>query len=399
MKRKLYIILCAALLILPPSGAAFAKEAAETTGTELKYGAEFEGGRLYRAGTFSVVELNGDYRQMGRQYGALLKDDLKTIHQTIGEVFLKKQKMSEDDLAKIAQAIFDRYPQRYKEILYGISETSGLGQDKVILINAIEWFPKINRLSFGHCSGISVWGPYAKQGTLVFGRNNDDDPLYFNFARLVVAVFKPNDGSIPTALINYAGVIYNATGMNADGLFIELNAGPWLGFSLERVSIFTTLFSYLQEYHNLAELDRAMRSTLVDICSIINVADPTRGYSYECSLWDTKRRDQDDEGIVAAANAFSLPGWSISPFEPKLEPDMSQLRKGNLLTLGAKNKGAISPAVMMKILDVPIKEGGATHGGTIYQVVAVPRDLKIWLKIPGHQDWTEIPLAPLFRKK
>jgi hypothetical protein len=54
---------------------------------------------------------------------------------------------------------------------------------------------------------------------------------------------------------------------------------------------------------------------------------------------------------------------------------------------------------MMKILDVPIKEGGATHGGTIYQVVAVPGDLKIWLKVPGHQDWTEIPLAPLFRKK
>jgi hypothetical protein len=97
---------------------------------------------------------------------------------------------------------------------------------------------------------------------LVIGRNNDDDPLYFHFAdKMVVAVFKPNDGSIPAALINYAGVTYNATGMNADGLFVELNAGPWLGFSLERTSIFTTLFSYLQEYHNLTEFDRAMRST------------------------------------------------------------------------------------------------------------------------------------------
>ena len=145
---------------------------------------------------------------------------------------------------------------------------------------------------------------------------------------MVVAVFKPNDGSIPAALINYAGVIYNATGMNADGLFLELNAGPWLGFSLERVSIFTTLFSYLQEYHNLWEFDRAMRSTLVDISSIINVADPSRAYSYECSLWDTRRRDQDAEGIIAAANAFSLPGWNISPLDPKLKPDYKPITEG-----------------------------------------------------------------------
>jgi hypothetical protein len=299
-------------------------------------------------------------------------------------------------LATIAQAIFDRYPQRYKEILYGIADTSGLGRDKVILINAVEWFPKISNLSFGRCSGIAAWGPYTNQGPLVFGRNDDDDPLYLDFARIVVAVFKPNDGSIPTALINYAGTIYNATGMNAAGLFIELNAGPWQGFSLERVSIFTTLFSYLQEYHNLAEFDRAMRSTLVDISSIINVADPSRAYSYECSLWDTRRRDQDEEGIIAAANAFSLPGWNISPIDPKKDPELNQVRKGNLLALGAKHKGAINAEVMMAILDVSIPDGGATVKGTILQVVAVPEQLKIWLKVPGLQNWTEIQLKPLF---
>jgi hypothetical protein len=120
-----------------------------------------------------------------------------------------------------------------------------------------------------------------------------------------------------------------------------------------------------------------MRSTLVDICSIITVADPSRAYSYECSLRDTRRRDQDAEGIIAAANAFSLPGWNLSPLDPKLEPALSQLRKGNLLALGAKHKGALSPAVMMKILDVSIPDGGATHKGTIYQGIAVPGQLKI----------------------
>lgn len=369
---------------------------------DLKFQSSFEGGNLYRAGEVRVVELTGSYWQMGRQYGALLKDDLQAMLSTIGKVFLDnpdpKRRMTQAQLDTIAQALFDRYPQRYREILSGMAETSGLGLDKVLLVNALEWFPKINRLSYGRCSGIAVWGPYTN-GPALFGRNNDDDPIYFEFARMVVAVFKPGDGSIPTALINYPGVIYNATGINADGLFIELNAGNEMGIALSRVSIFTTLFSYLQEYHNLTELDRALRSTLVDLGAIINAADPTRGYSYECSLWDTKRRDQDEPGIVAAANAFSLPDWNITPLDPKKDPGTNEIRKGNLLKLGARYKGTITADVMMKgIMDVQMPDGAA-NPGTIYQVVAAPAELKIWLKVPGRVDWTEIPLGPLFRKK
>ena len=33
---------------------------------------------------------------------------------------------------------------------------------------------------------------------------------------------------------------------------------------------------------------------------------------------------------------------------------------------------------------------------TSYQVVAVPEDLTIWVKVSGVQDWTEVDLKPLF---
>ncbi len=403
MNKILCIVLYTFMLIFWISCAGFTKDSVGAKSTELKYGAQFEGGKLFKSGGVSVLVLKGNYREMGRQYGALTKDDLQAMHTTIGEVFLNnpdvKRRMTQEELNTIACALFDRYPQRYREILYGMAETSGLTMNQVLLVNALEWFPKINRLSYGKCSGIAVWGPYTG-GPVIFGRNDDDDPAYFAFARPVVAVFKPNDGSIPTALINYPGVIYNATGMNADGLFVELNAGNDMGFSMDRVSIFTTLFLYLQEYHNLAELDRAMRSTLVDMSSIVTVADPTRGYSYECSLWDTKRRDQDAEGIVAAANEYSHPDWKITPLDPKRDPGANQIRKGNLLKLASTYRGAITPEVMMKkIMDVDIKNGGATHAGTIFQVVAAPADRKIWVKVPGRVDWTEIPLEPLFRMK
>jgi hypothetical protein len=39
--------------------------------------------------------------------------------------------------------------------------------------------------------------------------------------------------------------------MNADGLFVELNAGTDMPFAVkDRVSIFTTLFSFMQEYRH-----------------------------------------------------------------------------------------------------------------------------------------------------
>ncbi len=401
MNTRLCIVLGAVLLVFSTFGGGPAAGAANA---ELKYVAEFEGGKSFKAGAVSVVVMTGNYRQMGRQYGALAKDDLQAMHTTIGEVFLnnpnEKRRIPADLLNTIARALFDRYPQRYKEILYGMAETSGLGLDKILLVNALEWFPKINSLAYGKCSGIAVWGPYTN-GPVVFGRNDDDDPAYLSFAaHPMVAVFKPTDGSIPAALINYPGVIYNATGINAEGLFMELNAGNDMGFSLGQPSIFTTLFLYLQEYRNLGELDRAMRATTCDLSSIVNAADPSRGYSYECSLWQMKRWDQDSEGIVAAANAFSHPDWNITPLDLKKDPGANTLRKGNLLKLAEKYKGGITPEVMMeKIMDVQIQDGGATNPGTIIQVVARPADRKVWVKVPGKVEWTEIALEPLFGMK
>ncbi len=73
--------------------------------------------------------------------------------------------MTGDELNTIAWALFDRYPQRYKEILYGMAETSDLGLDKVLLVNALEWFPKINKLSYEEMfrhSGLGAHVPRAR---------------------------------------------------------------------------------------------------------------------------------------------------------------------------------------------------------------------------------------------
>ncbi len=77
---------------------------------------------------------------------------------------------------------------------------------------------------------------------------------------------------------------------------------------------------------------------------------------------------------------------------------MSMTRRRNLLALGERYKGAIDVATMKTIMDTRLEQGGATVDGTIFQVIAVPASRELWVKTPGHQDWTRVPLAPLFGK-
>ncbi|MBN1106379.1 MAG: hypothetical protein JXL84_23445 [Deltaproteobacteria bacterium] len=52
---------------------------------------------------------------------------------------------------------------------------------------------------------------------------------------------------------------------------------------------------------------------------------------------------------------------------------------------------------MMEVLDTTIPEGGPTQPTeTIYQIIAVPDDLTLWLKAPGNFDWQRVELRTLF---
>jgi hypothetical protein len=77
------------------------------------------------------------------------------------------------------------------------------------------------------------------------------------------------------------------------------------------------------------------------------------------------------------------------------------LRRTNLLALGEKNKGRINSSSMIQMLDTPMDKGGATWPETgeirtVYQVVAVPQDRMLIVKVPGFQDWTPVDLKELF---
>lgn len=171
----------------------------------------FEKGTKTRKGKLSVIDLSGTWREMGRQYGALMAEELRHIYDKAVVGRIEASSSEPQDIAKLSEKFYANYPFKFKEVLRGIAETSGLSMDQVKKVNAVEVTAAMTFVPL-QCSGIAVWGDYA-DGTLVYGRNYDYLTWFKEFDDdLVLACFHPGDGSLAVASLGYAGEIYIVNG-------------------------------------------------------------------------------------------------------------------------------------------------------------------------------------------
>ena len=369
----------------------------------LKYVAEFDGGILYKADVFNVIELHGNYHQMGRQYGKLLKDDLKKFYDGAVKKFLiGREGLTSEEMVVRARSVFDIYPQRFKAILHGMEETSGIELDKLMILDQIVAFPSIENRHF--CSFMATWGNYTSGKSLVIGRNWDFAPSFKEFVPyLTVAVYNPDDSSIPTASIGYVGQINTFTAINEAGLVLATNEGVASGgrvFHDNRISPLILNMAFLFDSFTMKQLDAAMNTARTGFPFIVNIADRNAAYSYEWPTFGIKKRSGVHGGLLVATDHFVDSSWGIVKPNRGMADD-SVTRRNNLLALADKYKGTFNSAVMKTVLDTSIEKGGATWAvetyKTTYQIIAIPEHLKLWLKSPGFRDWTEIDLSMLFR--
>ena len=184
--------------------------------------------------------------------------------------------------------------------------------------------------------------------------------------------------------------------MNKNGLFLELNAGSASDNSIAqgRTPTLILFFSFLFDSSTMEQLDSAFNTHQTTTGFIVNTADKNKAYSYEWATYDLKRIDGENDGFLVATNHYVHPDWSIPPLP---NDDSSVIRRNNLLLLGEKYKGQFNEQKMMEVLDTNMEDGGATKPEeTIYQIVAVPEKLKMWIKIRDLQDWTQIDLNDSF---
>lgn len=362
--------------------------------------AAFEGGIRYRAGAYDVIVLNGSYREMGRQYGALMKDELQSVHAII-ESFSSERGYSAEQIREIGSKGCEFQPERMKSIYEGMAETSGIAEEDVeVLYYGPVLFVALPNLTRASCSFLAAWGNYTPDGTLVVSRNWDlpDVFLIFN-PYYVLVIYNPTDGSNGVATFGPVGS-RPETLMNSAGLLVADDNSGQSGGGLvldNRPDIISQFFRLMLDYSTLEQLDAGIMSTRPDSSWIVNVAGPDKAYSYEMNLYETKRREGPDQ--IAAANHFLDPTWHI-----EISDEDSFRRYNNLLNLSEENKGSIDASRMMKIRDVLIEDGGATFlhytmGGmnfsTNHQVVFVPQTRILWMKT-AEQPWQEVNLSSLF---
>jgi len=359
---------------------------------------DFEGGTLYKAEKLNVVVLNGNYHEMGRQYGHLLKPQIESFYQTaVIKNTADGLKLPLDESRAIAEANYEVYPARIKALFEGMAETSGLSVDDLILLDqnvALSIMPYLKA-----CSQIIVWDDYTGGGPLVFAKNED----FFEYFKeyddtLSVIVYNPDDGSSSLASIGNAGQVSAMNAMNSAGIAFTMNQAPMLkapDFTGEKMPLLISYTEFLLNAGNMKTLDSQFMSYRNPVSYIAGAADETSAYFYECSQ-DICRVRTTDSGVMAATNHYISPEWNITTEPGDEYVADSTTRYENLLSLAEEKKGNLNADAVMEILDTKLTDGGATKSETIFQFVAVPEEMKMWVKAPDYQDWVMVDVGKLF---
>lgn len=366
----------------------------------------YEGGKLYRSpgGKFYIAELHGNFKQMGRQYGNLLGGEIRELYRELYEEdVLKRPNVTFPLLKKGADDFYGVMPQMLKEFVDGVSETNGLNADKTRIMTGTLLF----LVESAGCSSLSAWGDYTGKGPAIVGRNLDlpvkGMKKYSKYLHIIV--WNPEGYGHSVAHIDYVGGLFYQTAFNSKGIFLELQNGQISDRRLRdnRQNTNHALLAALFSASSMKDMDTFFETVRPETGLIMNVTSAEKAAIYEWATYRMVRRD--GRGLISASNDFIDPSWKrykVPSVSKKNEGVIYTVtRRNNLLRLGQSMKGNITPQAMMKIFDTTIPEGGATFPdkgviGTIYQVVAVPAQLKMWIKAREYSDWEEINLNKHF---
>ena len=382
-------VLCIALVFSPASAASIPESSGKIL-TVADADRTFENGLRADVNGIAVVSLYGTWREMGRQYGMLMKDRLDEVFFFVNTIIEYSVGNAEKARSIIAVQTAQT-PYRISEFFEGAAETSGLTVNQLQAVNAVERIGGLPK-----CSAAFCWGEYTA-GPLVIGRNYDySDAFGLLKDDVAVTVYHPADGSLATATVGYAGEIYAVNAINEKGIFMELNNGkPSANIKSpnSRITGTTALFSEMFEADELEDWDLFFNTTNCSSSYIINIADSSRALSYEWCPVDVKQGGKDlPDGLLVSTNYYVNPDWLFAvPSDAASWEGLT--RRKNLIALCEAEKGKIDEQAMMKIIGMPLEAGGAQNELTVYQIVVVPETRMMWLRVIGGADWTQIDLA------
>ncbi len=367
----------------------------------------FEGGRLFIAGGMRIVQLNGNFKQMGRQYGMLLKGDINAVYDLmVNRILIGEKKIKYEEILALAKTREMDPPAYVKEMIAGMSETCGLTYDETNII-------RLNLIYMGTmCSAAAAYSDYSKDGNVVFGRNLDlgKGPVTLLKPFTVIVVYNPlGTGKNPVAEITYAGGIYAQTLFNRSGMILEMNNGiasrlPVKEENIQNDPLAYKMYDLMFDCFRIEEVIAGIRNIKLNCGMMLNVADRVSAYCCEIAPEGVYVRTGDKPGFLAVSNHFINPDWKGGlKIEKGQKFGMTLERHSNLMKQGDKYKGCFDAECMMTLFDRTIPHGGPTFPvkksvdvQTLYSCVFTPADMKLFVKNRETTNWLEIRLGELF---
>ncbi len=359
----------------------------------------YERGARYAFGDVTVLDLHGSWRDMGRQYGALLSPELHHVH---AFACANPDGMSYRDL--LGEPTPPAGVRRLDELFRGAAETSGLTLEQLKTANAVEVIylnhvhDAIARSAHsGHCSIMAAWDDWTGNG-LVYGGNYDWLPEFRELLpALTISVFHPADGALPVATVNWAGCLYLTNAMNAAGICLGLTSGMFAEETTapERLHNVWLLWEFLLNIESLEAMDRLFMSCRGAGHYLICAADAKRALGWEWAVHRPTVHVRGQNGLVVVTNHFTQPGWTNLPAADRPHPGSSVNRHRNLCALARQFRGRITPETMKQLMINPVEAGGPCAPDTLFHLVAQPAQRLWMLRTVDRDTWNTIPVGEL----
>jgi len=168
-------------------------------------------GRVSIVDGIPVARLSGTHREIGRQYGAIFREQIRYLYREYFEP-LPVAVLGRDELKAWAAKVEPFLTDAHREELRGLAETTDLSYDELLQVNTC-----VDRFQAAMCSTIAVSGEATKDGQPIFGRNLDFPGRAVLHRTTVVVVFAPT-GETPVAAVTWPGLLGVLSGMNAEGV-------------------------------------------------------------------------------------------------------------------------------------------------------------------------------------
>jgi len=190
-------------------------------------------------------------------------------------------------------------------------------------------YPMIDPSVAGACTAFAASGPATVDGHLLIGRNFDFEVFPLFDSEKVVHLYAREE-AIPVLSVSWMAMAGVVTGMNAEGIWISINAASSEGKNRKGPPVSLWVRSILEEATSLDDVERLLTEKAPMVTDIYFVGDGKTGEAAVFERGQTRiaRRDMSDEGRLVASNHLLTETFAGDLEDADLRSRSSTLSRG-----------------------------------------------------------------------